>query len=527
MIYHIPSYLKMKLCIFDAQNAYLMHDRLGAPQTKQQILHNILYRTYMLLAKVFAAMHDQKSSSARFTSHFNGNTKNTIRFIFAIQRYDTISRFMDPDSLFHAVYNNIADHIKPRFAGNKATVVTRQKAALTAESSDTDKEKAAIYTLNSMQKFFMKHYRPSITHGNVFRELKSIRMRYNENPRTVLDRVVTAISNARHTIGLYNNAGVGIPLGKITHDDRTHILTTVFCTKNNSKYEKNDGGVNALVQKTVRQKELQYKSPERYNPWYTAIDAICAKVGGVHYAGDELYKYVHHDPQVLPLWDDPPRSKPRSQRRPTPTKRKNPYKPVNNPRPKYQRSSSHPNHRSPTKYTPSKPNNPNTDSSKITCFRCGRIGHRATDCYSKTDINGYSMRKDERRQLKQMPYRGDYKPPKSSSKPSKQPYNPRPSPSKYQPRNPRQFHTKNAPRGQGGNNSSWMKYPTQSNPPQYNPNPAPQSNPNSQPQIHALLAKIQANVAMDPHTDPTIIQDLQSLTSMVDPNNGSSGHDPQ
>ena len=96
----------------------------------------------------------------------------------------------------------------------------------------------------------------------------------DRNPREVLDRVVTAISNAKKTIKLYNSAGIGISLDKIRPTDINHILTTVFCTKNNSTEEKNDGGINGLVQKTVRNQELQYATATKYNPWYTAIDAI-------------------------------------------------------------------------------------------------------------------------------------------------------------------------------------------------------------------------------------------------------------
>ena len=479
-------------------------------------------------------MHDSKSGSAKFTSHFNGNTRDTIRFIFAIQRFETVSRFMDPDSLFHAVYNNIGDTIKSRFAADKATTISMQQAALPDNPSAEQKQKAAMYSATSMQKFFMTHYRPSITRGKIYGQLIQIRMRYNENPREVLDRVVTAIGNAQRTIGLYNE-GAAVKMQKILVADKTHILTTVFCSRNNSEREKNNGGINALVQKVVRDKELQYTKTNKYRPWYDAIETLVSKIGGVHYASDERYKYVHHEPQLLELWDKPKSNKHKPTRKPTPTKRRNPYKP-NNPKPKYQRRDNNsyrrqsPSRPYKTNKSPSNSSTPNTP----TCWRCGRIGHAAWDCWSKTDINKQSLRNHERRELSQMPFRTDR--PKDNSAPNKpkQPYSPRRYPSRHpsSPTKPSYNPNTRRPNGprQNPRNPSWAKYPS-SNPtqPQHNPNNAPQRQipTHSQPQIHTLLAEMQANAASNPHTDPTLYQQLQSLQSMLDPENGSSGHDPQ
>ena len=57
-------------------------------------------------------MHDTTALKVKFNSYFDGNTKNTIKFIFAIQRYQDVSRFVNPNSLFTAVYNNVADKLK-------------------------------------------------------------------------------------------------------------------------------------------------------------------------------------------------------------------------------------------------------------------------------------------------------------------------------------------------------------------------------------------------------------------------------
>ena len=493
-----------------------------------------------MLTKVLAQIHDTKTGAAKFTSRFNGNTKDTIRFIMAIRRFDLVSKFLDPDSLFIAVYNNVSDTIKSRFSADKVQVITRQKAALNNNPTDIERENAAIYSVTSMQKFFMKHFRPSITRGNIFRQLLDIRMRYNENPREVLDRTVTAIARAKQTIALYNDAGIGIALDKIRATDINHILTTIFCTKNNSTDEKNDGGINALVQKQVRNQELQYVTATKYNPWYTAIDAICAKVGGPLYAGDTRFKMVYHEPQILDLWESPNRSKPKpTPKRHIPPKRRNPYPyHPSAPKPKFQRTNNNPHHRQPSRNrhpnnprpnTP-RPNVPRPNRSTPTCFRCGKYGHLAIDCRSRADINGQTLRGYDRRQLNQMPFRGDYNAPKSP--PVRQPNAPQPrTPYRPPPKNPNNFRPRN---GRGNpppqrQRNQWSRYP--SNPsPHNNPNNAtpqrPNSNPN-QPQIHALMAQIQSAAAQDSHINQDLLTNIQSLASMIHPDNVASGYDPQ
>ena len=169
---------------------------------------------------------------------------------------------------------------------------------------------------------------------------------------------------------------------KIKPDDITHILTTIFCTNNYNAREKNEGGINKLVQNTIRTKKLHYTKEHKFQTFYTEIDEICAALSEVHYAGDERCRFQHYEPMPLDLWELPIiKLKPKNTRkhyikhsgtkrqRPSSSRNQNPY------HPKRQRSSpSIPYHKTPNNQTPSK---------QSLCFRCGKLGHKAGDCWAR------------------------------------------------------------------------------------------------------------------------------------------------
>ena len=109
------------------------------------------------------------------------------------------------------------------------------------------------------------------------------------------------------------------------------------------------------------------------------------------------------------------------------------------------------------------------------------------------------------RQVKEMPFRGGFKPPKTHK-------------TKPMPSNPHSFQTKSALRNDG-----WNKYPNNPTsiptnhtptrpkirPPTFNP-----INPN-QPQIHALISQIQETANQDAHIDRNLLQQMQSLHSIL------------
>ena len=470
-------------------------------------------------------MADNNKNQVQFKSKFDGNVKDTIRFIFDIGRYETIANFQSPESLFINIYNTLPSFIQNKLSADKISVISTQQSELDDNASAEDKAQAAIYSTASMQKFFIKHFRPRVTRGAIFRQLLSIRMRYNENPRQTMDRVATAVNYAYSTIKLLNDDDSGVPLSPLQSTDITELLNTIFCIKNYSDAENNRGGINKLVRDAWREQQgkLAFTGITKFKPYYDIIDKIVSKCTGALYAGDKDFILQHYNPISLPMWETPAVKSTPTPVRPTkpdtpkttPNTRKRKRKRDDTPRSPYSPSTKRRKY-TPTDTTDSNPNATSKSYEDTTCFRCGKLGHHAKTCYSKRDINNTFLKKTDRRKLSQMPYRGDYKTPK-------QPINPQPT----TPTNPHSFRTRS--------HQKWGRYPNNNNPTQSQQQPnsshvQPTSNP-SNPQLTTLISQVQQIATADTHIDPQILQSIQSLHSLINnsnnSNNSQSGHYPQ
>ena len=445
------------------------------------------------MSNILSQLHDSNANIAKFTSKFNGENKDTIRFIFDIERYEQVTNFQHPHTLFTNIYNALPEWIQYKFAQHRQEVITLQNMLLTNESTDEEKATAKIYTVESMQHFFVKNYRPTCKRSNIFRLLYSIRMRYNENPRVIVDRIATAVGYAQKAIAFMNAAG-GEQMQEITDDDITGVLANTFCIKNNSPAEHNQGGINKLMQKEVRTKKAKYTSATKFKVYYQIAEKIVSEVAGMWYARDERHTIKYYDPQTLPLWETIIK-KPKIH---TTTKSKpNTHNPKysGQKRPIQQRSQNVPPHKR-RKYNP-QTHSP-TNINPIQCFRCGKRGHKAEVCYSVTDINSQQIRPTDRRTLNDMPFRANFKPQRTHIVPKyPNPINIKPPHYKPQKRSP------------------WNQYPSQRYP-QQNPRPSmptPQQ-PTSitpSPQLHTLIGQLHEQASNNIHTDPSLLNTINTL----------------
>ena len=394
----------------------------------QLFVDTILLHRQQLLQTLLAAFHDSNANMAKFKTTFNGDCNDTIRFVFAIQGYEEITNFQDPNSLFINIYNSLPHHIQVEFGADKNNTITRQQNALDNNSTDQDIKNAAIYSSESMQEFFVRNYRPTIQRSTIFRHLHSIYMRRNENPRAVIDRMVAAIQYAKATIDLLNrtNPNQNDDMAAITDGDVTELLSRLFCSNNS-----NPGQINILVQKKFRSEKPRYdENNGGFTPFLTIANNVVADLGTVYYAKDSNYKIQHYEPLPLPLWETP-RNKPKTKiTKPMQTSPQHQSRKRNRFTPSHNFQSQPPNKRrrydsqqqyaqksqyhSKQRYTPKHRNNPQRShqfrSHKTQCYRCGKLYHKTTDCRSHHDIDSNPLQPQDRRHPSQWPYKPQQQP---------------------------------------------------------------------------------------------------------------------
>ena len=470
------------------------------------------------MSQVLSTMHDNNANSAKFTSKFNGDNRDTIRFIFAIQRYEDIANFQNPQSLFINIYNALPPHIQVEFAEDKNAVIDQQRDALDNNSTAEDRRQATIYTSASMQNFFMRDYRPTITRGNLFRQLHKIRMRKNENPRLVIDRMVQAIKYAKRTIELMNDTDTtGEEIQKIHHADITELFTRLFCSTLDGEEL---GEINKLMRKQFRIHKPKYANARKaYTPFYTVAETVVSELSTQWYSKDKDYKIIHYDPIPLPLWEatttkikkEPniPKSFTPKQYTPKQTPSKRNKRPYYNPQYTPQ---SQPQRKRP-RYNPQ-----HKPSSNVQCFRCGKIGHTAPKCRSKTDINKISMRQWERRNSSQWYFRPSY-----PNKP-KQPTSSSPStsnkPNYYTPKFKSQLPTQ------------WEQYPSTplqipSQTPSthsHTPQPTSSSSATNPSNLFSLISELHNTASADAHINPDV---MKIINQLQDTTNNSENPPPR
>ena len=252
------------------------------------------------LSNVLAALHDNTAQKAIFDDKFTGNINDTIRFIFAIERYAQISNFQDPHSSFTQIYNALTTPIRVRIAEDRVAYIKNALDKLEDDASEAEKLKASKnYPLAAIKSFLITNYRPSMNRCRIIGQIRRIRMRYNENPVDAVNRAVTALTYASDTIKLLDSAPGAVKLGDITKTEKQQLLMYVFCDMNYNLEQKNHGGINEEMREIARKEKLDH-DVER---WKKAANTVVQKIRSPYYATDPELQYVWYPPIPLPLWE--------------------------------------------------------------------------------------------------------------------------------------------------------------------------------------------------------------------------------
>ena len=227
-----------------------------------------------------------------------------------------------------------------------------------------------------IEEYLMRNYRPPLSRDDIKNSLSAIRMRRNENPSVVVERLFYGVKMARESITLMNKTGAANnELMKYSTSDRQDLFIRCFVTENYIEND-NDGQINKKMQQEVARKQ-----PQTMDDWKAVARTVMEKVQSPFSVTRKDYQIEHHPVIPLPIWETP---KPIANH----INRFN----TNTPRTKKRRYRDHTGHKGQNGQRASKKQRLNQRSTDVgNCYRCGKPAHRANQCYSKYNIDGEAI----------------------------------------------------------------------------------------------------------------------------------------
>jgi len=336
----------------------------------------------------------QQQNPIPFTTKFTGNHRDTLKWCHDVDMYlDTHLLQLDDQYAFRQIFKTLPSEIQSFYMLQIRAIKVNDNR----NAAQVLEEKKQKMTPQALKEFIVRHYPPMQSRVDFIKRMKRIRVRRDEDPVIVWNRLVamsTEVDSAIETINL------SLPEGKkmavISANDKFEICCSIFIHNNNKAHFQNNGEINAATVATITKED-----PQSANDFKTIFATIQSKLIPKCRRGTRKFKpypYTIQDFTATPS-DDPkmPKDKkqhPRSQK----NKRKS-YddrnKFVRSQKPKRQRKGKctrckHPGHHSSecTQHYDAHNNFIGTNMSIAHCTQCGRHNHLIHDCIANKHIDG-------------------------------------------------------------------------------------------------------------------------------------------
>eukprot|EP01083_Nonionella_stella_P224832 799941_1 len=124
------------------------------------------------------------NNTAQFTAKFTGNHKDTLRYIFEMNKFCLVNGIRDESVQFQRIFNSMPLHFQNRF-------MIRY---------ETNKQ----LTVAALQEWILSSFPPPQTKFNFVMKLKSMVMRLDEDPLLVYERYTAKLAQVNKAIALMN-----------------------------------------------------------------------------------------------------------------------------------------------------------------------------------------------------------------------------------------------------------------------------------------------------------------------------------
>ena len=312
----------------------------------------------------------ERQNNAIFTEKFTGQPQDTLPWIFAANRFLRINAFQNKLIQFQRIFQSLDPYYQNRFMMDKN------------EAEDEEN-----LTFQKLKEWILQEYPPIIAKHEFKSRLKSMKMYKNEDPNVAYSRFkykLYQIETAIKEINAVVIPDLGSKLADLTDEDKFDALTAMFVRNNNDPRFNNNGAINQKVQRFIIK-----ESPEEYKEWEEIFKKIKTNLIPKVLRGIKKFETVSYPPNQE---DDNIYSKRRNSSFNPQQQRSNGQNHQRASKGYNTRKRRHPPNSQPqndsTDYHPTKRRRYNSDTRRIKCHRCHKIGHIGRSCWSTHDAQG-------------------------------------------------------------------------------------------------------------------------------------------
>ena len=304
----------------------------------------------------------QLQNPVPFEVKFTGNHADTLYWVKAVTNYMDINLLEDNKMSFRCIFPSLP-------AGVRSLYMTEVRAVVAGDGEDVEVKKAERFTVKYLKTWIIKKYPPMQSRVDFIKHLKRIRMRKDEDPIIVWNKLKSELAEVSSYIDTINESlHDDKKMAALTNHNKWEICCSIFINNNNQSRLGNDGIIN---QETVRR--IFKANPQKYDDFTNIFanihDHVMPKCS---YAIREFKSYPYESSKS---YHTNPKPKPKPQR-PHGQRDRKPYSPqAGRKRKEYQdRDRYGHEYQQPWK--------------KFKCYRCGNRGHKKSVCYNQYTTDG-------------------------------------------------------------------------------------------------------------------------------------------
>ena len=383
-----------------------------------------LTKALQALTQHIQSLTDHQGPAIKFTHKFTGDHAETLNWCHAVDMYKTVNVIEEKNEdtgPFKQIFSSLPEVAKTLY-------MMKMDAIHAATPKAVLKRKLEMMKIAELKQWVVQQYPPVQSRVDFIKRLKRVRMRRNEDPVIVYNKLLAMISKVGAAIKTIN---AGRPMthhmAALSANDLFDICCSVFIINNNKHDRQNDGQINAATVAYIVKSD-----PQKFEDFTNILTGIHTKITPKCTAGIRKFQAYPNTPD-----DFNPYSKSKQSKPPTKGSHGKPQKPPTKPYNDRKRGRSPPHYNRRGRGPKRQKYGDNNDRHCTRCFKkghitkrcmsyysadgtfigtntalahcslCGRHSHMHHDCYAPDHIDGTKLNNPNARDFKQ-PRRGGF-----------------------------------------------------------------------------------------------------------------------